>query len=435
MARHTLITGETGSGKTKSGIFPLVEAALRYPGPDGPPGLTPAILVIDPKHEIADFVARACERAGLDRTVIHFDPDADAHTLWYFEGSDPATVTADEYVRRVLASSGALESATEDANSGFFRHQAEGTLRQLVAVDLRVARTHGYAALHTFWEAVRAFVRRELGALTDGAIQFDAANYLAAHYALTNNAAATANYTGLSKRPGSAVLLGYLGAAEQFGVPASLLIGIRSMATLPWETFTSVIATVNNVLGEMSSPDLARHVSLNPFVPPPAARWLSVAAALDAGHVVIHHPRDERRAELPRPLPRLPGGVRPGDAVGRLARVRARPRPERQQRGGRLGARDSVQQHRQQAVLPKHGPAHAGAAARAAARLTIAGKAARHRGAAGVYAAGRGSLFPPQHRGMGAAPRDAPGLADARAAPCRRSSSTGPPPKNWWVKG
>lgn len=84
--RHFLIIGETGSGKTRSAIMPLAVAAFRYPDATaysayhdaatarGVPAearhdLRPAMLVIDPKHEIR-AVLEALGRAISDPRPI-----------------------------------------------------------------------------------------------------------------------------------------------------------------------------------------------------------------------------------------------------------------------------------------------------------------------------------------------------------------------------
>ena len=64
LCRHVLILGETGAGKTASGVLPVVGASL---DPSGPVG---GALVIDPKHEIAP-VLRAV--ADNDTTVTELD--------------------------------------------------------------------------------------------------------------------------------------------------------------------------------------------------------------------------------------------------------------------------------------------------------------------------------------------------------------------------
>ena len=54
LCRHTLILGETGSGKTVSGIRPLLDGLLAPELPDGTVG---CVLVVDPKRELWDIVA------------------------------------------------------------------------------------------------------------------------------------------------------------------------------------------------------------------------------------------------------------------------------------------------------------------------------------------------------------------------------------------
>lgn len=54
LCRHALILGETGSGKTMSGIRPLLDGLL---APDLPDGTVGCVLVVDPKREPWDVVA------------------------------------------------------------------------------------------------------------------------------------------------------------------------------------------------------------------------------------------------------------------------------------------------------------------------------------------------------------------------------------------
>ena len=119
LCRHALILGETGSGKTASGILPLVSAALR---PDAPVG---CLLVIDPKREIGEEAARL---AGGVRVI---DPERD--------GGAP----------RIDLMAGPLSPA-EDLAAGRFATAARAMLIRAGSLDrLNPARTFsGHSVSH-----------------------------------------------------------------------------------------------------------------------------------------------------------------------------------------------------------------------------------------------------------------------------------------------
>ncbi len=85
LLRHTLILGETGSGKTVSGVMPLVRGMLSAPGGVG------CALIVDPKRELLGTVrdladdVRLIEPSGPDRrasvlnlfSAPHWDVDED----------------------------------------------------------------------------------------------------------------------------------------------------------------------------------------------------------------------------------------------------------------------------------------------------------------------------------------------------------------------
>ncbi len=67
LCRHTMILGETGSGKSKSGVLPLLGAMIDAAGADGPPPVG-CLLVIDPKGEIEQFLA---QHADCPKVNVH----------------------------------------------------------------------------------------------------------------------------------------------------------------------------------------------------------------------------------------------------------------------------------------------------------------------------------------------------------------------------
>ncbi len=78
LCRHTLIMGETGSGKSASGILPVVSAMLADDSPLG------AMLIVDPKDEIGPAIARMGGSADvrvIDLATDSIDLMAGQHSI------------------------------------------------------------------------------------------------------------------------------------------------------------------------------------------------------------------------------------------------------------------------------------------------------------------------------------------------------------------
>ena len=74
LCRHTLILGETGSGKSKSGILPLIKAAVEAANEATKKGAKQPIgcmLVIDPKKEIGDYLDAWVQQHPDSNVNIH----------------------------------------------------------------------------------------------------------------------------------------------------------------------------------------------------------------------------------------------------------------------------------------------------------------------------------------------------------------------------
>ena len=287
-SRHFLITGETGSGKTKSAILPLVAAALRYPGPGkdtggaSPGDLAPSMLVIDPKREVEPFVEELNAGEGLGRTLIRFEPGGDL-VVDMFEGIEPLDLTAEGAFQRIFAVSSIQarqEQASAQGNSLFFNTQSEMAATQLLETDLYLYRHGGTDRLDEFWRRVSNRLQAD-GHATEP-LDLDPGNYLGLHAAIYVCAAQT--------RAGA--LDSYLAVATEMEVPQGKTLYMRSLRQLAEETMTSVIAGTVNLYKEVGSPDLTRDIWLDPFRRPDPSRTLSVRRAMDDGLVVCYTPDD-----------------------------------------------------------------------------------------------------------------------------------------------
>lgn len=153
MSRHFLIVGETGSGKTKSGILPLLRAAARYE--NGSP-LAPAALIIDPKREILDHVRQVFEHdAGRFMVFDTCQPKAKIH---FFEGLGEEKMTADAITKSILGLSKYVMAESRSVQNAFWLQQARLLFSALVGIDLHVFRESrgefGSTRLGRFWADV-----------------------------------------------------------------------------------------------------------------------------------------------------------------------------------------------------------------------------------------------------------------------------------------
>lgn len=280
MGRHTLMLGETGSGKTKSGIFPLVSAAVRYGATKKNGGQTPSMLIIDPKFEIADHVDAVNKREKLGRKVNRLVLDENWR-IDFFEGLPNGSATGDEYVSRLFAVSPAAEDEMGgSANNAFFTKQAEDILRNLLDIDLHLWRKHGDEGVARLWQNIAESPKQFSFADID--LSITAPSYLDRYAALLN----------LAGTEQKMVCPAFADHAANAGVPEKDLLVFRSLGELANETFTSIVATINNRMGDLTAPGFAHHIWTNPFRPPPKEGYISVRDALNDGEILCYYPRD-----------------------------------------------------------------------------------------------------------------------------------------------
>ena len=144
LCRHTLILGETGSGKTVSGVMPVLKAILT---PDSGVGCA---LVIDPKRELLPLVRRETDGA---RTIRAGSPGCPRSVL-NLMGSSEWELDADleagrmqDAARKILVRSATLATespariwaglSTADPNTAYW--QQEGGTLASVALALTLA--------------------------------------------------------------------------------------------------------------------------------------------------------------------------------------------------------------------------------------------------------------------------------------------------------
>jgi hypothetical protein len=291
MVRHFLITGETGSGKSVSAVIRLLEAILRYPeqaqydayaqasgeNAETLPDLRPAILVVDPKHELGDVV----EREAGGRSVIHMAYGQSGPVLHLFEGRPLETLEPFEAVDLILRQSDFFVRDQASTREPSWNMQAAALLRDFIAIDMWLAR-NVENGLTTFW----GNVRERLGKLPEfacfmDAVAYDPANYFKPHSTLLGLCSGAEDLTALAC---------YMEAAEELKVPGELYVRLLSFGNLYYSTRSGIVSMAGGILADLAADELAACVSLNPVEPPPLERMLSVKRALERGDLVVYAP-------------------------------------------------------------------------------------------------------------------------------------------------
>jgi hypothetical protein len=291
MVRHFMAMGETGSGKSVSAVMRLLEAILRYPEPEHyaeyaarieepeeTESLQPSVLVVDPKQELYDLVAREAQ----GRHVIRMVYGESGPILHLFEGKQLDRMEASEAVDFILQQSEFFVQDMAKTDEPIWSLQAGLLLRDFVAVDMWLAKQGGVERVRKLWDDTRKRFEDVGGHKSVGAaFAYDRENYFRPIATLVAASGDCESNEGLSA---------YLDAATELHVPGEMLVRLISLTTLNNSTRSSVIWIANGILSELSLPEFAACVSVNPIEAPASEKLMSVKTALDEGHIVVYVP-------------------------------------------------------------------------------------------------------------------------------------------------
>jgi hypothetical protein len=287
MVRHFLMTGETGSGKSASGVLRLLEGILRYPeeepyrryakaaGEAAEPEdqLRPSVLVIDPKQELEALVRQEAHGRKITRLTYR----EKGPVMHLFEGW--SNIEASSAVDFILQQSDFFVNDQARTDEPIWSLQAASLIKDMVSVDLWLSKA---GRLNDFWRIVAKTLTSvpEIKSFA-AALRYDRANYFRA----------PATLIALSAEGDSSDVMGaYLQAGHMMDVPGDLMVRLMSLESLAHTTRSCVVWMANGILQDLSSDDLASCVSLNPIEGP--EDMLSVHAALNNGDAVVYVPSE-----------------------------------------------------------------------------------------------------------------------------------------------
>lgn len=131
--RHFMFLGESGSGKTASGIMPLCRVAF---SPESKfKGLLAAGLVVDPKNELGGYLEQLMGEEAPQR-LLRLRPGAEGPVLWQFEHQPIDNLGAIGILEQMMSSADAFQRQSQSvADHSFWFDTAKQFLQALIDID------------------------------------------------------------------------------------------------------------------------------------------------------------------------------------------------------------------------------------------------------------------------------------------------------------
>lgn len=302
LARHMLVFGESGSGKTLSVLVPLVESVLKIASDPQLKHLAPALVVGDVKNELEPHITRFIRENRLGYKIIRARPGCQ-FCLWAHEGvdvtDDPATT-----IKAILDCGPKIDLPGSES---YWIREGIGILEDFLRIEIQAL--GDLLLVKQFRDDIAVAVAEAMGHKEEkDAYRFrfgyDANNYLHTYLNLVQLAIqmhceargreATGDKPGLMKV--DPVLDAFIEVCRRFNVPRELTARIEAKAQTYDSGFQGVMNITLNVLMELCNRNFVEHISICPWEPP--QHYLSIQKIMADGKVLILGTRDETRFEF-----------------------------------------------------------------------------------------------------------------------------------------
>lgn len=161
--RHFMFLGETGSGKTVSGIQPLCKSGFSSLKKQLSAG-----LVIDPKSEIGDYISGLLGDQA-EKRMIRIRSGKTSPVLWQFENVSIAGRNGKSLMEEIMTFADSYNGQKETTNDRFWVDSASQMIAEIISVDVALFNhTNGLGArnIDRFWFNFYAFL--ELASAENG---------------------------------------------------------------------------------------------------------------------------------------------------------------------------------------------------------------------------------------------------------------------------
>lgn len=298
MSRHFMILGETGSGKTKSAIIPIMRSIVRTKIN----GKRASALVIDPKNELYNHVKGEPGIISYNQILLE-----EGSVIDFFEG-DRSQLTVDIVKSKIIQ----LFLGESDPTHFFWDQQRDITFSAFLKIDFHEYQKGNLDRLNEFWTGFTSYALiQELNHLeTDlsgnkvlkqnvnpasyaalGEIrlkcEWNNKNYFARFLCLVNNPYALQHFLNYWQQssPECQITESYqqLQQLAQMGIK-----GVEGQ-------LAGVVGNVNNLLIRLTAQELIDKINFNPFQVP--SNYISVAELMDNGQWLVYSPNQNSEIE------------------------------------------------------------------------------------------------------------------------------------------
>jgi hypothetical protein len=274
MARHLMVTGETGSGKTRSFIVPPVKALLGYGCPRPGPGetLSMAALIFNVKGDFAQHTRQSLKEHGREQDLICLTPGSAQKVgrVFFFEGESTLPIT--DKLSRIGELAPPAWSVRNDRNSSW-RELASNLLTGAALAEESARKARGISLL----AQAAAHIGAPAGEESDSF-------FLLLERVLKRAAQEHKVLVNLHKF--------FIQHGPANGVPASACSFLSSyVATADLlEQFNYTLMSLDLFLSFVNHPDVRAMVDFDLFSVPDPASHLSMYRIVEEGRVLLFSP-------------------------------------------------------------------------------------------------------------------------------------------------
>jgi len=304
ISRHFLFLGETGSGKTESGVKPVCRLVL-----DSNQNQSAAALMIDPKEELLPFVAQHMAEQGRLEQLIDLQTLQGKSKIWVFEDWGDALRGPDAIADRIFSYSRSYMKQSQSQQDPVWHFWGQQLMTALIRIDWCLFHHPNgakMANIEAFWEGFSDYLQKISRPVADKPSE---ANLFACDVYLSRlSQIVSKSFFAISP---ARVKVG-AGALKHEGqifnsywyhfmeYANTYLIDKKNVFTegetqyfaqflsMAPETYSSIVGILDTMIRDLMDPQINALISLDPFNPPRSK--FSVAAAISAGEIVVYSP-------------------------------------------------------------------------------------------------------------------------------------------------